>query len=409
MDNFYDWSLYFKEAINNLNGLVKDIANAEIYDDFFDFSELSSDMIYNFLFQGKNFCGFKKYFYSLDIFRETNFDFYGDFVGKCQTKNTFYGLYEISNASEYFSLLVKCLLYKRLNYEFQFDIEKDSNNEIDFTDNIISMQEQDGTCLMFRGQQKYAWDLTPSLIRDLVLPKRKGLFLDAKSLRFLYNEGGISDSLLAKYERCFGSDPFNPNSVINYRLLAWMQHAVSYSPLLDFTSSYPVALSFAIKENNPGNFLYDDSAIYILKLSKNDEIKQDKENYVDQILNSMYVAVLKSKIKPGSYLTIHDYLNVKHDLDFSTYENILKCLMPKYIFIDIPTHDRMIRQKGKFVLFYDYVSIKGKMFPITENMMYIHKHKINVEDKPKLLAYIRQKWPDIKNSYLMDPYSIFND
>ena len=166
-------------------------------------------------------------------------------------------------------------------------------------------------------------------------------------------------------------------------------------------SSIIVALSIS-SENNPGNFLYDGSAIYILKLSKSDEIKQDKENYVYQILNSMYVVALNSKIKPGSYLAIHDYLNVKHGFDFSTYENILKCLMPKYIFIDIPTNDRMVGQKGKFVLFYDHVSIKGKMLPAAKNMMNIRKYKINAKEKPKLTT----DWPVLTLSQQTNLYVI---
>lgn len=411
MGNLQDLAFDFASTTKNLKAAIKEIENAQYYDCLFTFNGLSSTIIFNFVFTDENFYGFEKYLFSLPTIGSTGKCLSEDFIRSCKNQGTFNKIYKESKNSEFFKILTKYLLYKRLNDKFEFEVEKDSESEKDFAEKMIVNQKRDNACIMFRGQQNYAWELAPSLIRNLTVPKGKGLFLDAKSLHYLFNEGGASNSLLEKYEKCFDDGPYVPYFTVNYRFLAWMQHAVSYSPLLDFTSSYPVALSFAIKENNPSNFLYDDSAVYILKLSNTDEIKREQE--VDDILNKMHIVVLKGKIKPGSTPTVYDCFNKKHLLDFTTFDKILLQLMPKYAFIDIPTNDRMLRQKGKFLLFYDYVSVNGRMFPVMirgiNGMVYVYKHRIKAKDKPGLVNYMRDQWPDIKNSYLMDPYSIFND
>ena len=306
MDNLQVSVFDFTSTTKKLKAAIKEIANTQYYDSLFTFNGLSSTIIFNFVFKDENFSGFEKYICSLPTIESTYKCLNKELLCRCKNKDTFNKIYKESKNSEFFKILTKYLLYKRLNDKFEFEVEKDSDSEKDFAEKMIANQKQGDACIMFRGQQNYAWELAPSLIRNLTVPKGKGLFLDASSLRFLYNEGGFGNSLLSKYEKCFDNGPYVPNFTVNYRFLAWMQHAVSYSPLLDFTSSYPVALSFAIKENNPSNFLYDDSAIYILKLSNTDEIKQEQE--VDDILNKMHIVVLKGKIKPGSTPTVWDFL-----------------------------------------------------------------------------------------------------
>ena len=308
----------------------------------------------------------------------------------------------------FFRALVKHCLYKALHNDFNFEPKINSNDEITYLKDIIRLQEDSFSLFFFRGHENISWEISPSLIRNLNAFNGKGLYLDIDSICELYNERGYSNSLISKYIKFFKGCPIKNSTIIDYHFFAWMQHAVSYSPLVDFTSDYMIALSFAIKANNPSTFLYDDSSVYILELPGDYNVCKDI-NRINKIITKMHIVVLKSRIKPGTTSNLKDVEGNTHIIDFSSYSKIVDELVPNFIIIDIPTNDCMIRQRGKFILFYDYVSVGGKMFLVLGNKFSFIRHKILAKDKVALLEWLDKNAPDIKNSYLMNPYAIFND
>ena len=163
---------------------------------------------------------------------------------------------------------------------------------------MFNLSDSGDMLYFFRGQEDFSWNITPSLIRNLKVAKGHGLYIDINSMYSLYSENNYSNSLKEKYNKTFEKRPVIYARDINYYFLSWMQHAVSYSPLVDFTSDYAVASSFAVRANNPNLFLYNDSAIYILELSKYYKICTDVKE-VDKIISSMHISFLKKKIRPG--------------------------------------------------------------------------------------------------------------
>lgn len=395
-----------------INEKIQKMDLRKYFDDFFTFNNLDAINIYNFLFLKEidekeddenkvNIrvsdinCILIKSWHDFEfsnemlISLEGNIDIDYFITSFCNTKDKLV----------FFRTLLKYVLYSSLKLDLNFCYKQVAKDEIDYTEGMIQIQKEN-TC-MFRGESNYAWNIIPSLVRNITL--KNGLYIDYQSLFKLYEERNYPLSLIEKYKSYFGKICY-----IDYKFLSWMQHSISYSPLVDFTTDYRVALSFAVKANNPNNFMFDDSAIYIIDFSHNDNFITD-ENQVNNIISSMHIAVLNSKIKPGSVLNIKDLNGNIHLLNFKSYKNIINQLIPKYLIIDIPTNDRMIVQKGKFLLFYNYVVVNGKMFSTINNNIHIFKHKILANDKPALLKWLHDNSKEIIYSYLMDPYKFFND
>lgn len=406
----------FKSGKDKINYQNETMRHANYFDNFFSFNSLTVDDIYNFLFS--NTTEDKKHskveisdmeevltssWYSFNFSPEL----LDNFLKKID-RQRFINFCNTEEKLEFFKTLLKFCLYRALDEDFSFESKLIFDDEIKYTEHMFNLSDSGDMLYFFRGQEDFSWNITPSLIRNLKVAKGHGLYIDINSMYSLYSENNYSNSLKEKYNKTFEKRPVIYARDINYYFLSWMQHAVSYSPLVDFTSDYAVASSFAVRANNPNLFLYNDSAIYILELSKYYKICTDVKE-VDKIISSMHISFLKKKIRPGKKIRLQDTNNRKHILDFSTYDKIIDELIPEFIIIDIPTNDRMLRQKGKFVLFYNYVAVKGEMFRSLANKLHLEKHKIFVKDKAPLLQWLDKNKPDIKNSYLMNPYTFFND
>lgn len=181
----------------------------------------------------------------------------------------------------------------------------------------------------YRGQSDYTWHLTPSMFRNLSNVFTKETSIDIKTIEQIYSYNGI----LKKWEDVF------KEKKIDYKFLSYMQHSISYSPLLDFTADFPTAVSFSLSNRGSVNdFAYKDSAVFEIEVEKNQMINAEKDdlpaNFSIDYIPNKYVIGTSILGKP-----------------MRTYDDIIKALKPNFVMIDTASNDRMKYQKGKFIFF----------------------------------------------------------
>lgn len=239
----------------------------------------------------------------------------------------------------------------------------------------------------YRGQSDYQWNLTPSMFRNLrnVFPKETKI--NNKTIEQIYSESGMLD----KWNQVFNS------SIIDYSFLSYMQHSISYSPLLDFTSNFPTALSFALyNKSSINDYAYKDSSVFQIEVSYN-QIRNRKN---DLLPNSYYIDFIPDKYSIGASILgkpIH------------TYNDIIKALTPEFVMIDSENNDRMRYQKGRFIFFYNYLSIQGTICTWLNQDLHVTKYRIKKEDKNKWCELLRNNYPHLMVEKMMNPYSYFSD
>lgn len=194
--------------------------------------------------------------------------------------------------------------------------------------------------------------------------------------------------MLQKYKLIFGDDN------IDYEFCSFMQHAKSYSPLLDLTSNPCIALSFAVKSSNDlNNYMKIPSSLYEFSFSKLENIDEEDPNlfWTHMTYISNQKLRLCSKIN-DKLLCMCTYK------DFETHIYIL----------NKKSNDRMKYQKGAFLYINRVVIINGIMLmPI--NMGKITKYKISPNQKNKINETIKKHYPFYDSNHLMNPYLFFED
>lgn len=305
--------------------------------------------------------------------------------------------------------LMKFCLFMVLSMKFSPERMVLSNTEEEFAECMKSLETNSPNKLHFRGQADSDWALIPSMIRNLDMPGSDGVYLDQESFYHLYDENGYSQSLIRKYNVCFPQRTIKSPKDIDYEFLSWMQHAASYSPLLDFTTDYAVAATFALRANNPNVFLYKDAAIFALDADERKSWHEDLEE-IDEIISKMHISSIKRKIVPGTKMTIKNVLGRERILDFTSCDKIIDELAPSLVVIENPTNARMAKQRGVFLLFYDYTLVNGRMFNFTKMYTTIFKHVIRRgQDKTDLINWRNEKAKAAKLHDLMNPYADFED
>lgn len=321
---------------------------------------------------------------------------------------------EIDWRKDFFAKLSERCMYITLWKDAPVVIDDSCEEQIGFAKSRIRESSDGDRIILYRGQSDASWTITPSMMRGLKVRDEdgdvcKGIYLDKAGMYGLYNENGYRDSLIKKYNKYYGPKPVLGPEDIDYRFLAWMQHAVEFSPLVDFTSDYCTALSFGVKARNPNEFLFVDSAIYIYELPN--FIKPITEfEAVDSIVSEMSIFVNNEKIVPGGSAVAFDLsLNKFKEISHKSYASIVKRLIPKYAVIDIQPNDRMLRQRGKFFLLYDYEIVAGKVFDMLDRTVGVTKHIVKANQKKELLEWLRREHPEVDLRFLMNPYLDFED
>lgn len=271
----------------------------------------------------------------------------------------------------------------------------------------------------FRGQSDRAWGLAPSFYRNF--PYGCETVIAAINMNYLESDYA-SKGLLQKYTEIFGSRKDG-----EYSFLAFMQHAVSYSPFIDFTKDPRIAVSFALSNTNDfNNYQKKDSALFALYLSAprtySEFLKQSFDAGISENANFEEHIIRDVETANRCLRSFKTFVCKKYSIGspiggmpINSFAQIVDCLTPKFAFFDIKTNDRMRYQKGGFLLFYGCLIIDGKIFveltPGLTVQKWIISNSVDKENKNKINNSIRLSKTNSKYSYkhLMNPYDYFNE
>ena len=112
-------------------------------------------------------------------------------------------------------------------------------------------------------------------------------------------------------------------------------------------------------------------------------------------------------------MIIKDIDGTPYELDFSTLHSTIEALSPKYVTINKVYNDRMRYQKGKFILFYDYVVISDESnneFPNGRILFQLVKdikttaYILSKSDKKKMSYSLSRLYPQYRKRYILKPY-----
>ena len=304
---------------------------------------------------------------------------------------------------EKYELLRLAFIYKIYKTKLNIWSKEKYKNELRYIEEI----ETDNDVEFYRGQSNYDWKMSPSVLRDL----NEDLVLDDNGYYHLIKQNG----LLAKYETVFK----NANIKGAYNRYAFLQHSCSYSPFIDFTKDPIIGTSFALSNTSTLNtFYFKDSALFVISplraLLAGKEIINDAKKATAFLKQNMNIKVINSdKICFGRtyYFNKYDTLgNVrKISLSMSSISQIIKELTPSYLFIDCPTNDRMVYQRGLFLVLYNCVTLRSNVLYDLNPFFTFWKYRITTNSKRRLLDQITQKYNHYSYRFLMNPYQWFNE
>jgi hypothetical protein len=240
-----------------------------------------------------------------------------------------------------------------LDFDFHVDIEKIQTVE-QFESKLL-MPYKNGKRVYYRGERKNSITrpLLPSIYRQkefLFDDNKKVTLVNNQSLYDFYRKQTLYFDL---YENIIGK--IDKNKMFSF--LAFSQHYFGISPLIDFTKSPYVALSFSLKDRTE----YDsDILIYTLEIKDNDDYTNSQdiankwiENYSVMVFRDLTKLELESPLESLSdYKIIYDNFKGSNFLEMNT---------PHAKLIDVATNDLIRYQQGVFLLLDDF-SLMGKSY-----------------------------------------------
>ena len=253
----------------------------------------------------------------------------------------------------------------------------------------------------YRGQIDSNWRISPSVLRDL----NKSVVFDDNYYFRLLNKTKLED----KYNDLIRTSHYYEK----YSKYAFMQHALSFSPLIDFTKEKEIATSFALSNPSQINVLENhESAVFDIKVDSNNRIEDKIDAYdflkkdfkIDVINSDTFVLGKKYKLK-GFDDSGKEYEKI---ICISSIDDLLERFRPKYKLFDIPVNDRMKYQKGVFICFYDCIALKTRICYELNSDIDLYKSLIKTADKKDILKgiYKNRKYDQ---EHLLDPYLFFTE
>ncbi|MCK9330741.1 MAG: FRG domain-containing protein [Bacilli bacterium] len=236
----------------------------------------------------------------------------------------------------------------------------------------------------FRGQSNSSWDLVQSSLRNTDRSKTKIYSFD--ELMKSYKKLGVED----KYNKIIGKNN-------ELEKVAFFQHCISFSPLIDFTSKIQVATFFSMNNITSINDFYNfDSAIYILQ--NYDDSFRITEMSEKDLLNLKIGIFTEGKKTSNDYMIMYSSMG-KISEELATIK-----------FSSNKSNDRMKYQSGSFVYFNDYI-IDGKNNSVKGNKQNYQFTKMIIDKnvKKEIYDWLKSNYPEYNIKYLMDPYQFFNE
>lgn len=299
------------------------------------------------------------------------------------------------------------IINERLENEFDFDfhIDKRRINTLEELEKSIFEPYKQGKRVFFRGERKddITRPLLPSIFRDkefLFENKNRVNLVNSEFLYSFYSKIGNYSEL---YEKILGGTDTNNM----YSFLAFSQHYLGISPLIDFSKSPYAALSFALKDREE---YPEDILLYTLEI-KNDEDYTKSVDVANYWIKNYSVLVFRDAAKidfQKPLEAIEDYkIIVENNRGKS---NLFEMNTPSAKLIDVPTNDLMRFQQGVFLLLDDF-SLMGKSY-LTKKIrdeFTVKKWLINKEICPKILDMLIDYNPYYSYKYITNLNLIAND
>lgn len=267
-----------------------------------------------------------------------------------------------------------------------FEMKHYSEKPLSNINDIIGYDEEDVT-IWYRGQTNTNWQLVPSFFRSA---KKTALWTWDEIYKD-YKSKPQKDSLIEKLNKANIDTNNSP-----YNTAAFIQHSIGYSPLIDFSKSSKVALSFALSNGSSMVSYYgDDACVYELKLNKTEILEN---------IDSINDAISKSKVQ-----VFMEYDIITNLITNEMWQNLLNDTAQSVIhLINKPTNDRMMFQKGTFILYDNTIIIGDKIFMSFDKASFIGsrltKYNIQTTSKEKLYKQLMSDHPQYHQRYLLNPY-----
>lgn len=296
---------------------------------------------------------------------------------------------------------------KKIENELDFDFRADmvKIETLEEFDNLLLKPYQNGKKIYYRGERRNS--LSRPLLSTLYR-NREILFDDAKKVHLvnvdaLYSAYKNSTDFFELYERIIGKVKTDEM----YSFLAFSQHYFGISPMIDFTKSIYVALSFALKDRE---YYKENILLYTLELKS----QNDYTNSIDvanEWINDYSVLLFRDIDKS----ILNNHLENPLDVigDYKTIaekfkgHSLLELNAPTAKLIDVPTNDLIKFQQGVFLLLDDF-SLLGKSY-LTKKIrdeFYLKKWIINRNICPQLLDMIISNEPYYQYKYITNLSSV---
>lgn len=267
-------------------------------------------------------------------------------------------------------------LYKMKNYK----VEKLTNIK-----DLIELENQSE--IWFRGQTNAEWQLIPSIFRNI----KKSALWGWDEIYNEYNTKPKKVSLIKKLEEVDIDTITNP-----YRTISFIQHSIGYSQLIDFSKTSKIPLSFALSNSaQMASYYEDDACVYSLNV-ENYKIL-DNIDEIDSVVKGSKVQLFKRNELLVNLIRNRTWI----DLMSGNKKSIIHL-------INKPTNDRMLFQKGRFILYDNVIIIDSDIYMSFSKIGFMEKQLtkfvIECNNKESLFEELMKEYPQYHQRYLFDPY-----
>lgn len=241
-------------------------------------------------------------------------------------------------------------LLNLLEDEFDFDYRADSVyiDSVEQFDELLLKPYQNGSRIFYRGErlQSLSRPLLPTIYRD-----REHFFDDDGAASLvdcdkLYDYYLKHSNYFELYENIIGK--IDKDKL--YPFLAFSQHYFGISPLIDFSKSLDVALSFSLKDRTEYS---KDIKIYTVEL-KNPDDYTNSLDVANKWISDYSVIVMNNSLSALEHNSISNFKDV---LSKQIGKSFIDLTSPSARLIDVPMNDLMRYQQGVFLLLDDFTLI----------------------------------------------------
>lgn len=294
-------------------------------------------------------------------------------------------------------------------FDYDFSIVSQRIDDIKQFEEIIKKPFENDKQIFYRGERTASIErgLLPTMLRnpDWFLENSESgiVHIDAKTIFEIFNSQGDFVNL---FRQTMGKA--SPNEL--YELCAFAQHYFNFSPLIDFTKSLYVALSFAIKDRVA---LDEDIVLYEIIIS------DEKKDYTTDIATAnrwlseldIFISSVDREIKRvlADKKSGINLFKVREDI-IKDIEKIINEYTPDAKIIDVPINTRMKFQQGVFLLLTDF-HLHGVNYFTSDlrDDFSITKYIINKDICDDILDMINREAPWYSYKYLTDVSGAFKE